>query len=516
MMRMSEAAAMLNVPFTGADAEVLRVSTDSRNTQPGDLFIALRGAKFDGGLYAAQALQQGAVGVVLDADQAPDVLHALRVPDTRLALGQLAAGWRNRFTIPIVAITGSNGKTTVKEMLAAILRVAVGEGASAEPKSRPYPNPLQSGLAQPQPPLPRGEGGVRAKGEGANAEPTPNRPHPNPPPEGEGANAKPKAIDAVLATEGNFNNDIGLPLMLLRLRDTHRYAVLEMGMNHLGEIDYLTRLARPDVALINNAQAAHVGMLGSVTEIARAKCEIYNGLDAQGIAIVNADDAHVGMWREANVGRRIVSFGLDQDANVRGEYQSDDQGSTLRVLTVSERFEVRLQVPGTHNVRNALAACTAALALNIAPNHICAGLAGFTGVKGRLQKKPGRHGSTFIDDSYNANPDSVLAALKVLSLHAGPKILVLGDMGELGEQAVALHAQIGLAARQAGIDRLFALGDLTRETVNAFGPGATHFDRIETLLADLEKALSANSTVLVKGSRFMHMERVVQNFTEAR
>ena len=477
MMRLSEVATLLNVPFTGADAEVLRVSTDSRNTQPGDLFIALRGEKFDGGVYAAQALQQGAVGVILDAAQAPEVLHALRVPDTRLALGQLAAGWRDRYTIPIVAITGSNGKTTVKEMLAAILRVAAGEGANAEPKARPHPNPL---------------------------------------PEGEGANAEPTPIDAVLATEGNFNNDIGLPLMLLRLRDTHQYAVLEMGMNHLGEIDYLTRLARPDVALINNAQAAHVGMLGSVTEIARAKCEIYNGLDAQGIAIVNADDAHVGMWREANVGRRIVSFGLDQDANVRGEYQSDDQGSTLTVRTVSEYFEVRLQVPGTHNVRNALAACTAALALHVAPEHICAGLAGFSGVKGRLQKKPGRHGSTFIDDSYNANPDSVLAALKVLSLQPGKKILVLGDMGELGEQAVSLHAQMGLAARQAGIDRLFALGDLTRETVYAFGPDATHFDRIETLLAELEKALSAESTVLVKGSRFMHMERVVQSFTETR
>lgn len=448
MMRLSEAAALLNVPFTGADAEVVRVSTDSRNTQPGDLFIALRGEKFDGGAYAAQALQQGAVGVVLDAAQAPEVLHALRVPDTRLALGQLAAGWRKRFTLPIVAITGSNGKTTVKEMLAAILRHAAGGN------------------------------------------------------------------DSVLATEGNLNNDIGLPLMLLRLRDTHRYAVLEMGMNHLGEIDYLTRLAHPDVALINNAQAAHVGMLGSIAEIARAKCEIYNGLDANGIAIVNADDAYVGMWREANVGRRIISFGLDQDANVRGQYLSDEQGSTLTVQTVSERFEVRLQVPGAHNVRNALAACTAALALNIAPADISSGLASFSGVKGRLQKKRGRNGSTFIDDSYNANPDSVLAALKVLSLHPGQKIVVLGDMGELGDEAPALHAQMGLAARLAGIDKLYALGDLTRETVEAFGAGAAHFERIEDLLAELGPALSADTTVLVKGSRFMQMERVVQHYTE--
>ena len=448
MMRLSEAAALLKVDFGGADAEILRVSTDSRNTQPGDLFIALRGAKFDGGVYAAQALQQGAVGVVLDARQAPEVLHAIRVADTRLALGQLAAAWRHKFAIPIVAITGSNGKTTVKEMLAAILRVAAG------------------------------------------------------------------ADDAVLATEGNFNNDIGLPLMLLRMRDTHRYAVLEMGMNHLGEIDYLTRIARPDVALINNAQAAHVGMLGSVAEIARAKSEIFNGLDEQGIAILNADDGHVALWREANIGRRVMSFGLNPDANVRGEFQAGEYGSSLTVHTISERFDVALQVPGTHNVRNALAACAAALALEITPAHISAGLAGFTGVKGRLQKKPGLHGSTLIDDSYNANPDSVLAALKVLGLHAGKKILVLGDMGELGDEAAALHAQMGLAARLAGVDKLFALGDMTRETVGAFGQGAMHFERIQELLADLENELTADTTVLIKGSRFMHMERVVQSFME--
>jgi len=436
------------VEFNGADAEVLRVSTDSRNTQPGDLFIALRGAKFDGGVYAAQALQQGAVGVVLDALQAPEVLHAIRVADTRIALGQLAAAWRDGFAMPIVAITGSNGKTTVKEMLAAILRVAAG------------------------------------------------------------------ADDAVLATEGNFNNDIGLPLMLLRLRDTHRYAVLEMGMNHLGEIDYLTRIARPDVALINNAQAAHVGMLGSVADIARAKSEIFNGLSEQGIAIVNADDGHVGMWREANVGRSVLSFGLTPDANVRGEFQAGEYGSTLTVITSSERFDVALQVPGTHNVRNALAASAAALALNITPAHISAGLSGFTGVKGRLQKKPGLHGSTLIDDSYNANPDSVLAALKVLGLHAGKKILVLGDMGELGDEAAALHAQMGLAARLAGVEKLFGLGDMTRETVGAFGQGGMHFERIQELLADLENELTADTTVLIKGSRFMHMERVVQSFME--
>ncbi len=446
MMQLSEAAAMLGAVFSGADAEVLRVSTDSRNIQPGDLFIALRGAKFDGGAYAAQALQQGAVGVVLDARQAPDIPHAIRVDDTRLALGKLAAAWRNRFAIPIIAITGSNGKTTVKEMLAAILRAESG------------------------------------------------------------------AENAVLATEGNLNNDIGLPLMLLRLTDLHRYAVLEMGMNHAGEIDYLTRLARPDVALINNAQAAHVGLLGSVAEIARAKSEIFNGLSEHGVAIINADDAHVSLWREVNIGRNVLSFGLSQDADIRGEYQAQGYGSQLAIITLNARIELQLQVPGKHNVRNALAAAAAALALNIAPSQIVVGLSGFTGVKGRLQKQSALHGSTFIDDTYNANPDSVLAALKVLALLPGKKILVLGDMGELGSEAAAMHAQIGLAAQLAGVEKLYALGELSRETVRAFGHGAMHFERIQELLADLENELTSDTTVLVKGSRFMQMERVVMSF----
>jgi UDP-N-acetylmuramoyl-tripeptide--D-alanyl-D-alanine ligase len=449
MMLLSEAAAMLGVAFTGVDAEVLRVCTDSRSIQPGDLFIALRGAKFDGGAYAALALQQGAVGVVLDARQAPDVTPAIRVGDTRLALGKLAAAWRNRFTLPLVAITGSNGKTTVKEMLAAILRAAAG------------------------------------------------------------------AEEAVLATEGNLNNDIGLPLMLLRLRESHRYAVLEMGMNHVGEIDYLTRLARPDVALINNAHAAHVGMLGSVAAIAQAKGEIFNGLSAQGIAIINADDGHAVLWREANSGRRILSFGLASQADICGEFEAHAYNSKLAITTAAERIDVALNVPGEHNVRNALAAAAAALALDIAPAHIAAGLSGFTGVKGRLMRVPALHGSTFIDDTYNANPDSVRAALSVLASLPGKKILVLGDMGELGPDAAALHAQMGLAARQAGVEKLFALGEQSRETVGAFGQGAMHFERIQELLADLENALTADTTVLVKGSRFMQMERVVQSFMEA-
>ena len=449
MMRLSEAAAMLGVPFGGTDAEVRRVSTDSRSIRPGDLFIALRGEKFDGGAFAAQALQQGAAGVVLDARQAPEIASAIRVEDTRLALGRLAAAWRQRFAIPVVAITGSNGKTTVKEMLAAILRAEAGSEA------------------------------------------------------------------AVLHTEGNLNNDIGLPLMLLRLRSTHRFAVLEMGMNHAGEIDYLTRLARPDVAVVNNALSAHIGFLGSVENIARAKGEIFNGLTNAGIAVLNADDAHAWLWRESNAQRPIIDFGLRGPAAVRGQYRPSGFGSALTLSLPDADLDIALQVPGEHNVMNALAAAAAALARGVSHRSIVAGLSDFSGVKGRLQKKPALHGSTFIDDTYNANPDSVKAALTVLAQQPGTRVLVLGDMGELGAEAPAMHAAIGRTARAAGVDRLLALGDLSRETVAAFGAGAMHFERIEELLAELENSLTPDTTVLVKGSRFMQMERVVKSFTEA-
>jgi len=382
--------------------------------------------------------------------QAPGIGDAIRVDDTRLALGRLAAAWRARFAIPVVAVTGSNGKTTVKEMLAAILRVEAGSD------------------------------------------------------------------DAVLATEGNLNNDIGLPLMLLRLRPTHRYAVLEMGMNHAGEIDYLTRLARPDVALVNNALTAHIGFLGSVEAIARAKGEIFNGLADTGIAVFNADDPHAWLWREFNAQRPVVDFGIRQPAAVRGGYRAGGFGSALTLHLPNGTLDVALQVPGEHNVMNALAAAAAACALAVSHRSIVAGLSGFAGVKGRLQKQPALHGSVFIDDTYNANPDSVKAALAVLAQQAGHKVLVLGDMGELGADAAAMHAEIGRAARAAGVDRLLALGELSRETVAAFGAGAMHFERIEELLAELENALAPGTTVLVKGSRFMQMERVVKSFTEAR
>jgi UDP-N-acetylmuramoyl-tripeptide--D-alanyl-D-alanine ligase len=449
MMRLSDAAHMLEVPFIGMDADVLRVSTDSRSIQPGDLFIALRGDKFDGGAFAAQALQQGAAGVVLDHTQAPDIESAIRVDDTRLALGKLAAAWRTRFQIPVVAITGSNGKTTVKEMLAAILRIETGSDA------------------------------------------------------------------AVLNTEGNLNNDIGLPLMLLRLREAHEFAVLEMGMNHAGEIDYLTRLARPDIAAVINALTAHIGFLGSVENIARAKGEIFNGLSATGTAVLNADDPHAHLWREQNAQRCVIDFALTDAAKVRGSFKPTAYGSQLTISLPGATLDLELQVPGSHNVMNALAAAATAFALDVSHRSIVAGLSGYSGTKGRLQRKPALHGSTFIDDTYNANPDSVKAALAVLAQQPGKKVLVLGDMGELGDDAAAMHAEIGVAARATGVDKLLALGDLSRATVESFGAGGMYFERIQELLAELENELTPETTVLVKGSRFMQMERVVNSFMEA-
>jgi UDP-N-acetylmuramoyl-tripeptide--D-alanyl-D-alanine ligase len=349
--------------------------------------------------------------------------------------------------MPLAAITGSNGKTTVKEMLAAILRAETGDG------------------------------------------------------------------DSVLATEGNLNNDIGCPLTLLRLRSGHRYAVLEMGMNHFGELAYLTHMARPTLALVNNAQLAHVGLLGSVDAIAQAKGEIFQGLSSDGAAVINADDPHTDLWRSMNTSRPIIAFGFASSAQVRGESVGDESGQVLHIHTPKGEVVVRIQLAGDHNACNALAATACALAMGVGLKAVKQGLAGFAGIKGRLQTKPGLNGALFIDDTYNANPDSAKAAITVLRMRPGKKILVLGDMGELGDASVALHAQVGLAARQAGVDRLLAMGDWSKAAVQAFGPGAMHYERIQELLADLENDLAPDVTVLVKGSRAMQMERVVDSFT---
>jgi len=461
MMLLSQAAQVLGgklIPFDGAqdrgqDVLFTAVCSDSRAVAPGDLFIALQGENFDGSEFVAGAAQSGAVAALVNAASyhgAESSCPLLLVEDTRLALGRLASHWREQFSIPLVAVTGSNGKTTVKEMLAGILRTAEG------------------------------------------------------------------SADAVLATQGNLNNDIGMPLTLLKLRIVHRYAVIEMGMNHSGEIDYLTRLARPDVAIVNNAGSAHLAGLGSVEAVARAKGEIFAGLPENGIAVINADDAHAPLWRKLAGSRTVIEFGLERNVAVHAQWHPQDHGAHIEVSTPQGSFIANLQVPGVHNVRNALAATAAALALHVALPAIAVGLEKFSGVAGRLQRKAAMHGAVLIDDSYNANPASLHAALKVLAQASGKKILVLGDMGELGDAAVRLHGEIGTEARRLGVGELLALGELTTHAVHKFGTGARHFERIEDLLATLDKDMDADSTVLVKGSRFMRMERVVQHCTAPR
>jgi UDP-N-acetylmuramoyl-tripeptide--D-alanyl-D-alanine ligase len=446
MMRVSEAATILNGRASGGDPTFLRVSTDTRALKTGDLFVALRGERFDGHTFLTQAHAAGAVAAMVDADVGQAPLPTLVVHDTRLALGRLAAHWRSRFSLPLVALTGSSGKTTVKEMLAAILR----EAAAAE------------GVA-----------------------------------------------GSVLATRGNLNNDIGVPIMLLELSSAHRYAVIEMGMNHAGEIRYLTQMTVPDVALITNAGRAHIEFLGSEEAIAQAKGEIFEGLTRDGTAVINADDRHAPMWRTLAGTRRQIEFGLNEPAAIAATFRERAAETEITLTTPHGTENAVVRARGAHNVRNALAAAAAAIALDVPIQTVAAGLAQYAGVKGRLQMKEGLGGAVLVDDTYNANPESVRAAIDVLAQSSGRKLLVFGDMGELGHEAPRLHAELGTYAKNAGIDQLVTLGEHSARTTEAFGIGARHYERIEELVSDTAPLLAPNVTVLVKGSRFMKMERVV-------
>jgi UDP-N-acetylmuramoyl-tripeptide--D-alanyl-D-alanine ligase len=439
MMDLEETARAISGMLHGVNLPFAGVTTDSRAVNAGDLFVALVGERFDGNEYVEEAFRRGAVAaitsrVVAGASPMPQVV----VADARIALGRLALHWRGKLSVPLVALTGSNGKTTVKEMLSSILAAHCG------------------------------------------------------------------ALAPVLATQGNLNNDIGMPLTLLKLRAHHRFAVIEMGMNHAGEIDYLTRIARPTVALVNNAQRAHVGILGSVEAIAHAKGEIYAGLGADGIAVINDDDAFAPYWRSLNAGRRIVSFGFREGATVR----ATPAGAHVRFITPVGMFPVAMQVRGEHNVRNAMAACGAAHALEIPISAMHDGLASFVGVPGRQQRRRGRAGGVVIDDSYNANPESMKAAAQVLAAEPARKVFVMGDMGELGGESAAMHAEVGRFAKEQGIDALMALGEASRHAVQAFGHGAMHFEEIDSLVKAAAREAESGAAILVKGSRFMRMERV--------
>ncbi|MEY3202655.1 MAG: hypothetical protein RIR70_2205, partial [Pseudomonadota bacterium] len=439
------------------------ISTDSRKIAAGTLFVALRGEFFDGHDFIHHAAAAGAVAAMVDEAWAVEAavdtpvldpktgkilgFPLVVVDDTRLALGRMAAYWRSNFSLPLVGVTGSNGKTSVKEMIAAIFRAqSVIDGFVAD--------------------------------------------------------------DSVLATEGNLNNDIGVPLMLLRLKLAHRAAVIEMGMNHPGEIAWLTSLAKPTVALVTNAQRAHLAGVGTLADVAEEKGAIFSGLSADGVAVINADDTFADLWRENNRDRKILTFGLNPGADVTARFTARGLTHQVALTTPFGATEFTLHVPGVHNVRNALAAAAATLSAGATLEAVANGLSGWQGVKGRLNLRRSSEGALVIDDTYNANPDSVRAGIDVLAATPGPKILVLGDMGEIGERSAQYHDEIGGYAKSAGVDALFSLGELSELAARNFGEHGQHFKTPEALIDALKAQLKPDATVLVKGSRFMRMERI--------
>ncbi len=446
-MSLSKAAKAIESKYDGEDIIFSGCSIDSRTIEKGNLFIAINGENFDGHDYVSMAEEKGATALLLERE----INHEkplLKVGDTRKAMGLLARAWREEMPIPIVAITGSNGKTTVKEMVSSIL----------------------------------------------------------------------SELSDVHATSGNLNNDIGVPLTLFGLDEKHQYAVIEMGANHLGEIEWLSAIARPNVAVITQCAPAHLEGFGDIDGVAKAKAEIYSGLQSSGTAIINADDAYAEFWTEQCKLLNQLSFGIEStnaDVTAKNIQIANQSGSTDFELVCSVgAITINLPLSGTHNVMNALAAAACCLSLGVSLQSIKTGFEKMMPVKGRLQTKPGMHGARVIDDTYNANPTSLEAALKVLSSYEGMRYLVLGDMGELGDKAIEFHHDAGIAAKQAGIDRLFTIGDLSINAMQAYGDGALHFESYEALNKSLLELLSKDTTILVKGSRSMQMERVVSTLTE--
>jgi UDP-N-acetylmuramoyl-tripeptide--D-alanyl-D-alanine ligase len=447
MMSLAQAHALLPGSLLLGDGQLrlARVHTDSRSLQPGDLFVALRGERFDAHDFLPQARAAGAVAALAEQGLQAAGLPGLQVADSRAALGALAARWRAQLHGPLIAVTGSNGKTTVTQMVAAILRVHAGA--------------------------------------------------------------------ASLATQGNFNNDIGVPLTLLRLRPEHRIAVLELGMNHPGEIAQLAKIAQPTVALVNNAQREHLEFMATVEAVARENGSVIGALPPDGTAVFPADEAYTALWRDMAGARRVLTFALQGPADLTAQARAQWGRWQVSARTPLGPLDFTLQVAGLHNVKNALAAAACALAAGVPLDAIAQGLSAFEPVAGRSRSlslhRPDGAPLSLVDDSYNANPDSVRAAIEVLHGLPAPRLLVLGDMGEVGDQGAALHAEVGEQVAQRGIEQLWCCGELMRHAARAC-PGARHFETVEDLLAQLPQALTAAASVLVKGSRFMRMERVVQ------
>lgn len=442
-LTLSQVAAALQTQFSGSDVQFTGVSTDTRQLSPGMLYVALRGQHFDGHEFISIAQQQGAVAAVVERSMSLSNFPTLQVASTCNALGILAKLWRQHFTIPIIAITGSNGKTTTKEMIHAI-------------------------FAQ------QGRG---------------------------------------LATQGNLNNEIGVPLTLFRLAAEHRYAVIEMGANHAGEIAYLTRLTQPNVAVITQCAPSHLEGFKTIEGVAQAKGEIFSGLGESGIAVINHDDNYRNLWQKLAAPHRILSFGLEHPASVTAtNICLTEFGSEFTLKTENGDIAVQLPLLGKHNIMNALAASAAALACGLSLTTIREGLQTIQSVKGRLQPKIARNHNLLLDDTYNANPTSLHAALSVLMQYPAPRWLILGDMNELGTESVQLHQQAGILARTLGIEQLWAIGDMSRYAATSFGDRATHFADHSTLITALQAELARQQgiTLLIKGSRGMKMEQVVQ------
>jgi UDP-N-acetylmuramoyl-tripeptide--D-alanyl-D-alanine ligase len=465
MMDAATAARAIDGTLRGPNAWFSGVSTDSRSLAPGDLFVAIKGGTFDGHEFVSQAFERGAAAAIVAVDRAAELAAAVRnaaaetmlcVADPIKALGALAKFWRRRFSIPVAAIVGSNGKTTVKEMTAAILRAEFG-------------------------------------------------------------------ADKVLATAGNLNNEIGLPLTILRLRPVHSAAAVEIGMNHPGETATLSAIAQPTAGVINNAQREHQEFMKSVADVAAEHASLLGALTRDGFAVINADDDYAAFWREV-VARRNVEgaslvvrdFGLRAPAAISARCEHRGWGSSVEVTTPEGTVTFELNAPGRHNVSNALAAIAAATAAGARLGAAAAALAAFRPIRGRLHTRISANGMTIIDDTYNANPDSVKAAIAVLAHASGAKWLVLGDMGEVGDQGPAFHREIGEYARAAGANRLLTVGDLAMHAVAAFGSGGKHYADQDALVRELAAGPHRGTTVLVKGSRFMAMERVVERLGELR
>lgn len=436
---LSFAAAAMSGTLHGDDRNFAGISTDSRTIQEGELFVALSGPNFDGNKFVSQASNKGAAGAIVASLVAEDIAQ-VEVPDTKLALGQLGAAWRDQHSVKVVGITGSNGKTTLKEMVAACL----------------------------------------------------------------------SSVASTVATEGNLNNDIGMPLMMSRIDESHEYAVLEMGANHAGEIAYLTGLAKPDVVVITNAAAAHLEGFGSIEGVAHAKAEILCGKARPDVAVLNFDDEYYSYWMSLVDGVDLLSFGLTENADIRADQIETGKGQThftMHLLDTS--IEITLPLAGVHNVRNACAAAAVATALDVPAETIKAALESVNPVAGRLAPMQGYAGATIFDDSYNANPLSVIAAAEFLASLEGVSWLVLGDMFELGDDAARIHHDVGASIKDAGVDRLFTLGELSANTCEAFGDDAAHYESPEPLISDLMAGLNEKTNLLVKGSRGMRMECVV-------